>query len=103
MGRPRIGLEAMTSSERSRRRRARLRAAHVQAVAEGHKPEAAECAWCGRLGCILVGTAGASICDRCVEQASVAIGEARAARKRAAVDVWDDDVTDPLPDSTCSP
>jgi hypothetical protein len=94
MGRPRIGLEAMSSSERSRRRRARLRAA------QGHKPEAAACVWCGRSGCILVGTAGSSICDRCIEQARLEIAEARAARKRAAVDVWNDDAIDPLLDST---
>jgi hypothetical protein len=97
MGRPRIGLEAMTSSERSRRRRARLRAAHVQAAAQ--QPEAAACAWCGRGG-VLVGDHGVMICAPCIEQASIEIAEARAARKRAAVGMWDDDVIDPLPDST---
>jgi cytochrome c551/c552 len=96
----------MTSSERSRRRRARLRAAHAQALAEGHKSEAQmrpqACAWCGRSGCTLVGENAVMICAPCIEEASVAVRTARAARKRAAVDVWDDD-SDLLADSTSSP
>jgi hypothetical protein len=103
MGRPPIGREKMSGAERTRRYRAKLSPARAQAVAEGHKPEAAACAWCGRSGCMLVGENAVMLCAPCVEEAGVAVREARAARKRAAVDVWDEDVIDHLPDSTCSP
>jgi hypothetical protein len=82
MGRPPIGKRAMTGLERLHRHRAKLRDARVQAVAEGHKPQAAACAWCGRSDRMLVGENAVMICAPCIEEASVAVREARAAKKR---------------------
>jgi hypothetical protein len=50
------------------------------------------CAWCGRSGksAFLVGENAVMICERCIEEASVAIAEARAAKKRAALYPRDD-------------
>jgi hypothetical protein len=89
MGRPPIGREKMSGAERTRRYRAKLRAAHAQ-------PEATGCSWCGRSGCILVGENAVVICERCVAEAGVAIAEARAAKKRAAVVSALRDEGDPL-------
>jgi hypothetical protein len=83
--------------EYMRRRRAGKPAAKPKPV-----PVSNGCAWCGRSDHILVGENAVMICAPCIEQAHVAIAEARAAKKRAAVDVWDDD-SDLLPDSTSSP
>jgi hypothetical protein len=82
MGRPPIGKTKMSGAERTRRYRAKLRAAHSPPVTAS--PASDGCAWCGRSGGTLVGERG-MICAKCIEEAHVAIAEARAAKRRAAL------------------
>jgi hypothetical protein len=82
MGRPPIGKARMSGAERTRRHRARRRAANPSPVTTA--PASDRCAWCSRLGGTMVGENGVMICAKCIDEAHVAIAEARAAKRRIA-------------------